>query len=147
MESTTSLDHISSLRYSLGSLLFLLCLSGTLAFGVSCSACSTWTKALTNISYSLDHHEHTNINVMTHCTANNAPLPLIILFIACFSWNGLDAHRVPSISLWTSSQTILVNLKMAHCPSSSCYQHDSSPDRCSIQTFYWAAFPAPWPTP
>jgi len=28
---------------------------------------------------------------------------------------------------------------MAHSPSGSCYQHDSPPDRCTIQTFCWAA--------
>jgi len=29
--------------------------------------------------------------------------------------------------------------EMAHSPSSSCYQHDSPPDRRTIQTFCWAA--------
>jgi len=41
-------------------------------------------QSLTNISCSLDHHGHTNIIVVTHCTANIAPSPLIILLVVHF---------------------------------------------------------------
>jgi len=41
-------------------------------------------QSLTNISCSLDHHGHTNIIVVTHCTTNIAPLLLIILLVVHF---------------------------------------------------------------